>query len=82
MDGLDLTQQNFAQRAQNVVYLPQTLPAGVHLYVLESVIVAQRASGGLSNQNNKDEVMHLLRQLGIEHLALSYLDQLSGGKNN
>ncbi len=44
------------------------------------MIVAQRASGGLSNQNNKDEVMHLLRQLGIEHLALSYLDQLSGGQ--
>ncbi|MEK2482741.1 ABC transporter ATP-binding protein [Providencia stuartii] len=80
LDGMDLTQQNFAQRAKNVVYLPQSLPAGVHLYVLESVIVAQRASGGLSNENSKDEVMHLLRQLGIEHLALSYLDQLSGGQ--
>ncbi|EML1934476.1 ABC transporter ATP-binding protein [Providencia vermicola] len=80
LDGVDLTKQNFAQRAQNVVYLPQSLPAGVHLYVLESVIVAQRASGGLSNENSKDEVMRLLRQLGIEHLALSYLDQLSGGQ--
>lgn len=24
--------------------------------------------------------MHLLRQLGIEHLALRYLDELSGGQ--
>nr|WP_314263843.1 ABC transporter ATP-binding protein [uncultured Moellerella sp.] len=80
LDGQDLAKQNFAKRAQNVVYLPQTLPAGVHLYVLESIIVAQRASGGLSNKQSKDEVMNLLRQLGIEHLALCYLDQLSGGQ--
>lgn len=42
LDGNDLAAMNFAQRAQNVVYLPQTLPAGVHLHVLESIIVAQR----------------------------------------
>ncbi|MCC8366185.1 ABC transporter ATP-binding protein [Xenorhabdus sp. PB61.4] len=80
LDGQDLMQMNFAQRAQNVVYLPQSLPAGVHLHVLESVIVAQRASGGTSGDQCEQEVMALLRQLGIEHLALSYLDQLSGGQ--
>ncbi|PHM33058.1 ABC transporter ATP-binding protein [Xenorhabdus innexi] len=80
LDGQDLMQMSFAQRAQNVVYLPQSLPAGVHLHVLESVIVAQRASGGVSGDQCEQEVMELLRQLGIEHLALSYLDQLSGGQ--
>ncbi|MDX7991377.1 ABC transporter ATP-binding protein [Xenorhabdus littoralis] len=80
LDGQDLMQMNFAQRAKNVVYLPQSLPAGVHLHVLESVIVAQRASGGVSNSQCEQDVMELLRQLGIEHLALSYLDQLSGGQ--
>ncbi|MBC8944604.1 MULTISPECIES: ABC transporter ATP-binding protein [Xenorhabdus] len=80
LDGQDLMQMDFAQRAQNVVYLPQSLPAGVHLHVLESVIVAQRASGGVSSEQCEQEVMELLRQLGIEHLALSYLDQLSGGQ--
>jgi ABC-type cobalamin/Fe3+-siderophores transport system ATPase subunit len=34
-----------AKRAQKVVYLPQSLPQGVHLHALESVIVARRASG-------------------------------------
>jgi iron complex transport system ATP-binding protein len=49
--------------------------------VLESIIVAQRASGGKSKvTDGTDKVMTLLRQLGIEHLALSYLDQLSGGQ--
>ncbi|MDR0218062.1 MAG: ABC transporter ATP-binding protein [Enterobacteriaceae bacterium] len=81
LDGQDLMQMNFAQRAQSVVYLPQSLPAGVHLHVLESVIVAQRASGNVNNSEQcEQEVMELLRQLGIEHLALSYLDQLSGGQ--
>ncbi|MDX7985753.1 ABC transporter ATP-binding protein [Xenorhabdus sp. 12] len=80
LDGQDLMQMNFAQRAKRVVYLPQSLPAGVHLHVLESVIVAQRASGGVNNRQCEQEVMELLRQLGIEHLALSYLDQLSGGQ--
>ncbi|MCP9267134.1 ABC transporter ATP-binding protein [Xenorhabdus sp. XENO-1] len=80
LNGQDLMQMNFAQRAQGVVYLPQSLPEGVHLHVLESVIVAQRASGGISSKQCENEVMGLLRQLGIEHLALSYLDQLSGGQ--
>lgn len=80
LDEQNLTMMNFAQRAQNVVYLPQTLPAGVHLHVLESIIVAQRASGGLHNEHSEAQVMHLLKQLGIEHLALRYLDELSGGQ--
>ncbi|WP_037036137.1 ABC transporter ATP-binding protein [Rahnella sp. WP5] len=82
LDGHDLMPMPFARRAEQVVYLPQTLPAGVHLHVLESIIVAQRASGGGKGKNAEgtDTVMALLRQLGIEHLALSYLDQLSGGQ--
>ncbi|MGG7445415.1 ABC transporter ATP-binding protein [Kosakonia oryzendophytica] len=80
LDGLDLLSQPFAKRAEQVVYLPQSLPAGVHLHVLESIIVAQRASGGLHSAAKQAEVMGLLRQLGIEHLALHFLDQLSGGQ--
>lgn len=70
----------FLKRAEQVVYLPQPLPAGVHLHVLESIIVAQRTSGGLNSRKKENEVLTLLPQLGIEHMAMSYLDQLSGGK--
>ncbi|ACS86534.1 ABC transporter ATP-binding protein [Musicola paradisiaca] len=81
LDDVNLMQLPFAKRAEKVVYLPQSLPAGVHLHVLESIIVAQRASGSLTpHSSNQDDVMLLLKQLGIEHLALSYLDQLSGGQ--
>lgn len=80
LDDVNLMQLPFAKRAEKVVYLPQSLPAGVHLHVLESIIVAQRASGGLHHSSHEDEVLALLRQLGISHLAMSYLDQLSGGQ--
>lgn len=80
LDDVDLLSQPFARRAEQVVYLPQSLPAGVHLHVLESIIVAQRASGGLHSAAKQADVMTLLRQLGIEHLALHFLDQLSGGQ--
>lgn len=80
LDGQDLMKQPFAQRAKSVVYLPQSLPAGVHLHVLESIVVAQRASGEGHSEKGEAEVMALLAQLGISHLALSYLDQLSGGQ--
>ncbi|MFS2224505.1 ABC transporter ATP-binding protein [Pantoea sp. B65] len=80
LNGEELMSQPFARRADKVVYLPQSLPAGVHLHVLESIIVAQRASGGRSSVSSENEVMALLEQLGIAHLALSYLDQLSGGQ--
>ncbi|QWT41646.1 ABC transporter ATP-binding protein [Dickeya dadantii] len=80
LDDVNVMQLPFAKRAEKVVYLPQSLPAGVHLHVLESIIVAQRASGRLHHSSNEDEVLTLLRQLGISHLAMSYLDQLSGGQ--
>lgn len=80
LDDINLMKMPFKDRAKKVVYLPQSLPAGVHLHVLESIVVAQRASGEFVNDGNADEVMPLLEQLGISHLALSYLDQLSGGQ--
>lgn len=80
LDGDDLMAQPFARRAEKVVYLPQTLPSGVHLRVLESVIVAARASGGAHIPQMQNEVMAQLHQLGIGHLALDFLDRLSGGQ--
>ena len=63
-----------------MVYLPQTLPAGVHLSVLESILVARRALGEHRSHSANGEVIDLLEQLGISHLAMRYLDELSGGQ--
>ncbi|NYT86157.1 ABC transporter ATP-binding protein [Pollutimonas harenae] len=82
LNGQNLNKISFEQRAQHVVYLPQSLPASVHLRVLESVLVAARASAlsADAGQVHLDQVMMLLQRLGIEHLSMHYLDQLSGGQ--
>ncbi|MGG4773404.1 ABC transporter ATP-binding protein [Alcaligenaceae bacterium 429] len=82
LDGQNLARSSFEQRAQHVVYLPQSLPASVHLRVFESVLVAAKASALApdSTQVDEDHILALLKRLGIEHLALHYLDQLSGGQ--
>lgn len=79
LNGEELTALSSARRAQKVVYLPQSLPAGVHLHALESVVVARRASGS-SGDNVEAEAYAILEKLGVAHLAMHYLDQLSGGQ--
>lgn len=76
----DLMTLPSSTRAQKVVYLPQSLPQGVHLHALESVIVARRASGGVQGRNVEQEAYAILEKLGVAHLAMSFLDQLSGGQ--
>ncbi|KRB07493.1 ABC transporter ATP-binding protein [Achromobacter mucicolens] len=80
LDGLDLTRLDHAERARHVVYLPQSLPAAVHLRVFESVLVAARASGAAARPVDLQAIDQLLARLGIAHLALHYLDALSGGQ--
>jgi iron complex transport system ATP-binding protein len=77
LDEVNLLSLPLARRAEKVVFLPQSLPQGVHLQVLESVIVAQRASG---REKNQARAIALLEELGIAHLAMNYLDRLSGGQ--
>ncbi len=82
LDGQDLTRLTFERRAQRVVYLPQSLPAAVHLRVFESVMVAARASDldPQAQAVDPQRILEVLGRLGIEHLAMHYLDQLSGGQ--
>ena len=79
LNGVDLMTLMPAKRAQKVVYLPQSLPAGVHLHARESVIVARRASG-YHQGNAEQEAYAILEKLGVAHLAMHFLDQLSGGQ--
>ncbi|ALB61591.1 Ferrichrome transport ATP-binding protein FhuC (TC 3.A.1.14.3) [Cronobacter condimenti 1330] len=80
LNGCDLMTLPAAKRAQKVVYLPQSLPQGVHLHALESVIVARRASSQASGKHVEQEALEMLDKLGVAHLAMRFLDQLSGGQ--
>ncbi len=73
-----------AERARFITYMPQTLPQGVALTVLETVISALRASPvsevSLDSHAASRRALHVLDRIGIAHLAMEGLDRLSGGQ--
>ncbi|MGF6772355.1 iron complex transport system ATP-binding protein [Paraburkholderia sp. GAS199] len=84
LDGETLALSAISARSHSVVYLPQALPAGVRLQVLESVLVACRATRGMAHYtSHADDVGHahaVLQRLGLDALAARPLDELSGGQ--
>jgi len=73
-----------ADHARLVTYMPQSLPQRVALTVLEGVIGALRASPVEGPMLSDDELLHrafdVIERVGIAPLAMSGLDQLSGGQ--
>ena len=77
LDGQDVTRLGFAERARRLAYMPQQLPPGLALGVLESIVAALRVGG---SDDLLSHAFEALRQLGIEGLAERSLDSLSGGQ--
>ncbi len=78
-----------AEHARRVTYMPQTLPQGVALSGLESVLGALQASatdapgehqGKAGHDADQRRAVAILERVGILHLALEGLDHLSGGQ--
>ncbi|BCF94337.1 MULTISPECIES: ABC transporter ATP-binding protein [Paraburkholderia] len=85
LDGTPLELSAASARSHSVVYLPQSLPAGVKLQVLESVLVACCATRGAFRAHGArtDDLANaraVLERLGIDALASRSLDELSGGQ--
>ena len=80
----DLSRMSLAERAQYIAYMPQGLPQGVQLTVLETLIGALKASppasGPISVEQAAERGLALLERLGVGSLALNQLDRLSGGQ--
>ncbi|ARP89550.1 iron ABC transporter ATP-binding protein [Bordetella genomosp. 9] len=80
LDGETLTSLSPAARSRLVAYMPQDLPAAVHLRVLEAVRAAARAPNPDNRSPGPAAAHALLARMGIAHLALRHLDELSGGQ--
>lgn len=84
MDDAELTGMALADRAKRVTYMPQTLPQGIALSVLETVVASIRATpvGGaaLSDREAVERAYNVLERIGAEVLASQRLDRLSGGQ--
>ena len=80
----ELLSMPLADHARFVTYMPQSLPQRVALSVLEAVVGAARASPidgvGEARAELLDRAMEVIERTGIGHLAMTGLDQLSGGQ--
>ncbi|NWB10152.1 ABC transporter ATP-binding protein [Pseudomonas sp. G5001] len=84
LGDLDLTKMSVGERARRVTYMPQNLPPGLSLSVMESVIAALRVANvegiALSSDACMREAFDALQRIGIAHLADQLLSTLSGGQ--
>src|SRR5699024_3709574 len=79
----ELLRLNLAERARVITYMPQSIPEGIGLSVLESVLGALRASPLDHVESARDDVrrvIDVLDAVGIADLAMAPLGQLSGGQ--
>jgi len=81
LGGDDLMAMGVARRSAFVTYMPQALPQGVALSVLESLMSALDVAGlELSERARIARAVEVLERLGIAQLAMQRLDELSGGQ--
>ncbi|MGX9962925.1 ABC transporter ATP-binding protein [Roseomonas sp. F4] len=83
LGGQDLLAMRIPDRARHLAYMPQGLPGGVALTVLETLVGALRAVPGgtaIGGAEATRRGLDLLRRLEIADLALLALDRLSGGQ--
>jgi iron complex transport system ATP-binding protein len=84
LDEAELTRLSLADRAKRVTYMPQTLPQGVALTVLETVVASIRATplrGAVyTDAQAAERAYEVLQRINAEALAGQRLDRLSGGQ--
>jgi iron complex transport system ATP-binding protein len=77
----DLLAMRPAKRAGRIGFMPQALPAGVALSVLDTVIGALKTADRAEPlAATETRAVAVLERLGILHLAMEPLDRLSGGQ--
>ncbi|TWF59304.1 ABC transporter ATP-binding protein [Neorhizobium alkalisoli] len=78
LGGNDLTRLSLPERAKRIAYMPQSQPPAIGLPVIEAVMSARSASVG--RKTAMEEAFDALERLGIGHLAMQPLSELSGGQ--
>lgn len=81
LDDFELTRCSLQERARRLMYLPQSLPPGLDLCVLDSVMAALACGAARrSRQQLLEAAYAALQQTGIADLADQLLSRLSGGQ--
>ncbi len=80
LDGEDLFSIPRSVRATKLTFVPQHFHANA-MTVYDTVLLGRRPlMDGSPTQQDFDSVEKILSDMGLEHLALRYVDELSGGE--
>ena len=83
-EGHELGTLSPQKRASYISFMPQSVPTDINLSVMEAVISALKASpldaATAQNEHLHHRAIAVLERIGIAHLALESLNQLSGGQ--
>lgn len=81
LNGRALSKLSQSQRMQSIGYLPQSLPQPTTLVAYELIYSACRAARGHLDTNTIEaQIEQVFARLGIRHLALKKMDEMSGGQ--
>jgi iron complex transport system ATP-binding protein len=81
LDGRDVGPMRRGELSRRLSYLPQEVPVHAVLTVFEAVLLARHdAFAWRVGQDDLTLVADTLRELDIDHLAMRYLNELSGGQ--
>jgi iron complex transport system ATP-binding protein len=81
LDGRDMTRMRRDEVTRRVSYLPQEVPVHAVLTAFEATLLAKQHSFSWRvGESDLALVERTLRDLDIEHLAMRYLNELSGGQ--
>lgn len=80
LGDLDLLRCSRRDRAQQLGFMPQQLPDGIAMSVLETLLGALHAGQMGQTPDAVQRAHGVLEHLGIVHLAMRPLEQLSGGQ--
>jgi len=81
VDGKDIKQMGRLEVAQNLAYVPQSSNRVFPTTVFETVMMGRRPHlSWFDSKKDEEKVWEVLELLGIEDLALSIFNELSGGQ--
>ena len=83
LGGKKLTELTASRRARYIAYLPQMESSGISYTVTEYLLMGRAPYVGLFSSPSKTDRAHVqqvIEELGLEEIARSQIDQLSGGQ--
>lgn len=80
VDGTDITKIGRRDLAKTIAYVPQSTPMS-RMSVFDTVLIGRKPYIDFSaTDEDLDKVSAVIDELGLSHISLKYLDEISGGE--